>query len=113
METAIYADSRKRTEITVETHSVTTIRTIAGSIDLVECVQCGRDVRRLSDVAASVIFGVEPAEIERLADANDIHRIAETDVCGLSLVIHFGSDIRFIENTVDSLAIKDADFCKE
>lgn len=98
METGSVIANRKRTEITVETHSITTIRTSAGSFDLVECSQCSREVRRISHAAASAIFSVTHEDIGRLAELGAFHLLDEESLCSLSLIGYFAADVRFIED---------------
>lgn len=88
----------KRTEITIETHSVTIIRTRGGSINAAFCEICGRNVQILTTAHAALIFGAGAEFIEALGFSNQIHAVAENAVCAVSLANYFKQKIRFVED---------------
>lgn len=75
---------RKRTEITVETISVTTIRTRQAGRPAVYCSHCGHDVEpaEMPVASANDDKGCD-AVIEMLRDGQ-IHRLADDNNCGHS-----------------------------
>lgn len=88
----------KRTEITIETHSLTIIRTRGGIIDAAFCETCGRNVQIFTTAHAALIFGSEVEFIEALGYSNQIHAVAENVVCAASLADYFKQKIRFVED---------------
>jgi hypothetical protein len=88
----------RRTEITIETHSLTIIKMRGGNIDAAFCETCGRNVQILTTVHAALIFGAGVEFIEALLYSNQIHAIAENAVCAASLADYFKQKIRFVED---------------
>jgi hypothetical protein len=88
----------RRTEITIETHSVTIIRTCGGSIEATFCETCRRNVQMFTPTNAALIFRVDAEFIEALLYSNQIHAVAENHVCTVSLADYFKQKIRFVED---------------
>ena len=89
---------RHRTEITIETQSVTTIRT-SGSHRLADyCDTCSSSVTPLTVSQVAAALGQTTADVDNLCQQGLIHLIANSDVCGNSLAAHFGRDIKLIED---------------
>lgn len=97
----MHGSIRRRTEISIETHSVTIIRTKHDSGGLVHCSTCGRDVRQLSHHQAAVVFGVDSEIVDRLAADSALHQTDESQLCGMSLIEHFGGDVRFVTEVAE------------
>ncbi|CAN5779978.1 hypothetical protein BH24ACI3_BH24ACI3_04410 [soil metagenome] len=96
---AAFAETRKRrTEITIETRSVTIIRTGNSQADLVECIVCGIAVPVFSAVNASLVFRIEPDELALMAANGLVHSVDDTRLCGNSLAPFFKQEIRYIED---------------
>lgn len=88
---------KRRTEITIETHSLTIIRT--RNANCVYCRNCQANVTTFRRAHAALIFRAAPAEIERLWQINSIHTTDEGDaLCGNSLAGHFKQKIRYVED---------------
>jgi hypothetical protein len=99
-ETHLQAMSNKRqTQITIETHSLTIIRTRSnGKSNFVRCRQCCAEVAVFRHAHAALIFGVELPELERLCQTNQIHLADDSALCGNSLAAFFNREVRFVED---------------
>ena len=73
----------KRTEITIETHSVTRIKTITGSGSF--CGACRELVIPMLDWQAARAIGTNEEHIESLRLGGQIHQIEEKGICSTSL----------------------------
>jgi len=71
--------SRKRTEITVETHEVLIIRTSDSSIRAC-CTGCGADVGLIPPDEAVALTGIGMPAILEMVDAGDVHWV-QTGTC--------------------------------
>ncbi len=89
---------RRRTEITVETHSLTIIRTRGAKSDFVYCRNCRTKAAVFSRSHASLIFRVDSSELERLCQNSQIHYASADALCGDSLAGFFKKEIRYVEN---------------
>lgn len=89
---------KKRTEITVETHTVTIIRALNAGHNIARCDVCSEDVMALPDQYAALIFRVNESELELFASSGDIHRAQNQGLCGNSLGTFFEQEIRYIED---------------
>jgi len=87
----------RRTEITIETRSVTIIRT-SNKSDLVDCCYCGGTVLTFSVTNASLVFGIDRAELLRATLAGTVHEALGASLCGRSLAAYIKRDIRYIED---------------
>jgi hypothetical protein len=85
----------RRTEITIETHSVTIVRSGRGTA--VYCEKCGTEVRPFQDDHAAIVFASRAETIDDLVRTGRVHSTRH-GLCGLSLAKYFGRDIRFIED---------------
>lgn len=92
------APARRRTEITIETHSLTIIRTRGGNIEAAFCETCGRNVQIFPAPHAALIFRVDAQVLATLLHSNQIHTVAENQVCATSLANYFDRKIRFVED---------------
>ena len=91
-------EKHRRTEITIETRSVTIIRT-SNRNDLVECVHCGGAVLSFSATNASLVFGIDPVELHRASLSGGIHATAaDSSLCGRSLASYLKRVILYIED---------------
>lgn len=89
----------RRTEITIETHSLTIIKLKAGSpANFVYCRKCRMKTAVFAQMQAALIFRVAMVEIEQLLQTNQIHINSNSGLCGNSLAGYFKQDIRFIED---------------
>lgn len=80
--------NKKRTEITVETHQVTIIRTRGASS--VYCEVCCANVRVFSPLQIVSVFHFNLEEIKQLFLNNQIHFVGLTEMlCGNSLADYF------------------------
>lgn len=89
---------KRRTEITIETRSVTIIRTGNSQADLVECATCGIAVPVFSAVNASLVFRIDAGKLALIAANGQVHSVDETRLCGHSLAAFFKQEIRYIED---------------
>ncbi len=76
---------RKLTEITIETVSVTTIKTRGIKLQQIYCSQCGRHSQPFDATQASSILRSEPGMIEEMYGNGHIHRLGDDGFCGNSL----------------------------
>ena len=91
--------NKKQTQITIETHSLTIIRTHSSDrFGLIRCRRCQADVAGFRQAQAALIFGVEASELERLLLANQLHLADDSALCGNSLAAFFNREIRFVED---------------
>lgn len=89
----------KRTEITIETHSLTIIRTRSGQeANLVSCGNCGTNAASFRHAHAALIFHATAAELERLSRGKQIHYADNAELCANSLAAFFNREIRCIED---------------
>lgn len=79
----------KRTEITIETHSRTVIKTRGGAVEASFCETCGRNVPVLTALDTASIFSARMEFVEALGNSGQIHVVAENAVCAVSLADHF------------------------
>ncbi len=80
--------NKKRTEITVETHQVTIIRTRRAA--RIYCEICQTNVQILNPAQLISVFGFELAEVKQLLQNNQIHFVFWTEMlCGNSLAEYF------------------------
>ena len=83
--------NKKRTEITVETHEVTIIRT-RGRLS-VFCEICQAEAQVFSPPQIVSVFRLELAEIKQLFQNKRIHFVGSTEMlCGNSLADYFETD---------------------
>jgi hypothetical protein len=85
----------RRTEITIETRSVTIIRT-SNQGDLVDCGCCGGNVLTFSAANASLVFGIDPAELHRAASSGRVHAAIGSSLCGQSLADYLKQEGRYV-----------------
>ncbi|MBS1792234.1 MAG: hypothetical protein JSS81_00180 [Acidobacteria bacterium] len=75
----------RRRQITIETHSVTVIRLKSGSVSAY-CESCREEVTAFSPAQTAAILRVDPAEVDRRIETNQIHLTRRergaTLVCG-------------------------------
>lgn len=89
---------RRRTQITIETHSLTIIKIRCAKSDLIYCPDCRINVAIFSPPHASLIFRVDGDDLECLCQNNQIHYAAREALCGNSLAVFFRREIRFLED---------------
>ncbi len=89
---------RRRTEITIETHSLTIIRMRGGKTDSAFCEICRRDVQIFAPAHAALIFRVNAGFLETLFRSNQIHAVSENALCAASLADYFKQEIRYVED---------------
>ena len=89
---------KRRTEITVETHSLTIIKMRNGKADFCFCQRCGENVSVFAPAHAAFIFRVQVRCLEKLSESNEIHLVNEDALCGNSLVNYYK---RFYESAQD------------
>ena len=89
----------RRTEITIETHSLTIIRMRSNAQkQFVVCQNCRTKTATFTEAQAALIFRVEASEIERLSQNNQIHFADDSALCGNSLADFFNREIRYVED---------------
>jgi hypothetical protein len=91
------AMNTRRTEITIETRSVTIIRT-NNKGDLVDCSECGGRVLTFSAINASLVFGIDPEELQRASLNGGVHAAGDLSLCGQSIALFLKRDVRCIED---------------
>lgn len=91
-------NSKRRTEITIETYNLTIIRTTGAQSDAVFCRRCQTKAAVFPLTQASLIFGVSAAELERLLQIDLIHLAVADAFCGNSLAEFFKKEIRYVED---------------
>lgn len=90
---------KRQTQITIETHSLTIIKTRFGSkLDSVYCRRCQANVATFRHAHAALIFRTAPSELEWLSQADSIHTAEDTALCGNSLAVFFNQEIRYVED---------------
>lgn len=90
---------KRRTEITIETHSITIIRTRNNDKSgFVYCRNCKTNVASFRQSHAALIFRVDPSELVRLFQINLIHAADNDALCGSSLATHFNKEILYVED---------------
>lgn len=92
---------RSRTEITIETHSVTTIKTRNGSSRLSYCDICLCRVRPLEIPLLNGDLVRDVSSVERLLSDGSIHTLSNGDMCSNSLAVFVGRDNRQIEKRTE------------
>jgi len=92
------APAGRRTEITIETHSLTIIRLRGDRKEWAFCENCGRDVRIFAATHAALIFRVDAELLAALLHSKQIHAAAENQFCATSLADYFDRQIRFVED---------------
>lgn len=91
-------EAKRRTEITIETHSLTIIRMRGGKTDSAFCENCRREMQFFTPAQAALIFRVNAEFLETLLGSNQIHAVGEDAICAGSLADYFKHEIRFIED---------------
>ncbi len=89
---------RSRTEITIETHSITTIKTRGASGKLSHCDICLRSTQPLEKQILIGDFGRGVRSVERLLSDGSIHKLSNGEICSNSLAVYLDSDIRRLDN---------------
>ncbi len=90
--------NKRRTEITIETRSLTIIRIRGGAANSVFCETCRRDVQFFTPAQAVLIFRVNAQFLDALFRSNQIHAVGENAVCAASLAGYFKQELRFVED---------------
>ncbi|MEO5858493.1 MAG: hypothetical protein ABIR33_06035 [Pyrinomonadaceae bacterium] len=90
-------EKHRRTEITIETRSVTIIRTHNRG-DLVRCAECDGRVLTFSVANASLVFGIDSTELQRASLNGGIHAALGSNICGQSIAAYLKRDVRYIED---------------
>ncbi len=89
---------KRRIEITIETRSVTIIRTGSSKTDLVNCRHCGMAVPVFTDANASLVFRIDTGTLALITGNGQVHPADDDHLCGNSLAAYFKQEIRYIEN---------------
>lgn len=89
----------RRTEIMIETHSLTIIKMSQRTpTNFVYCRNCQMKTAFFGASAATLIFRVTTAEIERLLQTGQIHTNEGSALCGNSLAEYFKNEVRFVQD---------------
>lgn len=89
----------KRTEITIETYSLTIFKmNWEAPTNFVDCRNCRTKTAVFAPPQAAVIFRVARAEIERLLQTGQIHTNGGSALCGNSLAGYFNHEVRFVRD---------------
>ncbi|HLM62158.1 MAG TPA: hypothetical protein VK308_15245 [Pyrinomonadaceae bacterium] len=92
-------ETKRKTEITIETHQLTIIRTrYNGKSSFVYCRNCGMNVASFQQAHAALIFRVGVGELNRLFQINSIHAADDFALCGNSLADFFNREIHYVED---------------
>ncbi len=90
---------KRKTEITIETHSLMIIRTRGGtSAKSIYCQICQAQTAAFAFAQAVLIFRAALPEIERLFLTDQIHFADDAAICGNSLADYFKKEIRYVED---------------
>ncbi len=82
--------NKRRMEISIETHSLTLIRTQTGKpTNLTYCQHCDKQAAVFRPLHATLIFRVDLTELERLLQNKQIHFARNGNLCGNSLATFF------------------------
>ena len=87
-----------RLEITIETRSITIIRTSNPKENTAFCRSCRLDVAVCEPASAALIFQVGEQFIKYLLQTAQIHFADENALCANSLAGYFKKEIRYIED---------------
>lgn len=90
--------NKRRTEITIETHSLTIIRMRGGLINATFCENCRTNMQIFTPAQAVLIFRINAEFLDALLRFNQIHAVGENAICAASLAGYFKQDIRFVED---------------
>ena len=88
----------RRTEITIETHSLLIVKIKTAENARVYCAGCGQTVQPLTLLQAALIFRAGKEQLAALAGAGQIHMAGRNALCPVALAGHFKQEIRFIED---------------
>lgn len=88
--------AKRRTEITIETRTMTIIRVQGGHPASAYCEDCGNRVKTFSPEHAALIFGVNASELLLFSESGGIHTAADGGLCSDSLSEFFKREIRYI-----------------
>jgi hypothetical protein len=96
----------RRTEITIETRSVTIIRMRRGESNSAFCQNCRAEVPVFAQLAAALIFRAGQGQLATLLQNGRIHSTADGGdrsgnngaLCSRSLAEYFGKEIRCVED---------------
>lgn len=91
-------EAKRRTEIMIETHSLTIIRMRGGITDSAFCKNCQQETRFFTFEQAALIFRISGEFLEALMRSNQVHTVSENTVCANSLAEYFKHEIRFVED---------------
>jgi len=90
--------NKRRTEITIETHSLTIIRIRGGKTNMAFCENCRRNAQFFTPAQAVLIFRVNAEFLDELLRSSEIHAVGKNAVCAASLAGYFKQEIRFVED---------------
>jgi adenosine/AMP kinase len=92
------APDKRRTEVMIETHSLTIIRIRGDKKESVFCHNCGRNVQSLAAPHAALIFIVDAELLAALLYSKQVHAVIANQICAASLADYFNRQIRFVED---------------
>jgi hypothetical protein len=93
------SETKRRMEITIETHELTIIRTHQDDKSrFVFCPNCRKKVASFRRSHAALIFRVAVGELNRLFQINSIHAAEDFALCGNSLAVFFNREIRYVKD---------------
>jgi hypothetical protein len=93
------SEVRRRTEITIETHSLTIIKIRGGKTNAAFCEICCRDAQFFTRAQAALIFRVDLEFLNALCRSNQIHAVGVNGgICAASLAGYFKQELRFVED---------------
>ncbi len=79
----------RRRVITIETHSLTIIKTRDDKSGFNFCQNCGENVSVFARAQAAFMFRVRGQFLEQLLETKQIHEVNKTALCGNSLINYF------------------------
>jgi hypothetical protein len=82
--------TRSKTEITVETHRILTIRR-GGRYRIAYCEECGEQTRMVTVAEATILAGASSRAIYRLIEARQLHFLETPDREALICLISLGN----------------------
>jgi hypothetical protein len=83
----------RKTQIIIETHTTTVIRTTGDALDTAFCITCGSHTADLSAANAAAILQVDQSELDLFRRTGELHTTERGGLCGKSLIDHSKREI--------------------
>ena len=85
--------SRRKTQITIETHTTTVIRSTGDALQTAFCAACMDTVADLSPADAAAILQIGQSELDLFRSTGELHTTEAGGLCGKALVDHSRREI--------------------